>query len=248
MVVAGNRDELHARPATPLARWDRPDHVLSGRDLQSRGTWMGVSEEGRFAVVTNLRGHGIYQADRESRGALVSGLLTGQTHYDELSDSDLSSFNPFNLIVVDGEQAAFVTNQPQPLRCALAPGLYGLSNGALDEPWPKTLQLKSRLLDWLVRDGGQPEVLIEDLRDDLIPPIGIASVAPSDAAHEPRNSPIFIRHPIYGTRCSTVVAIDHAGAGIIVERRYSAAGTVSGETTLHFEWPSRPREAARGSA
>src|SRR3546814_7142869 len=49
LIAAGNRDELHARPAQPLARWDRPDHLLAGRDLQSGGTWLGVSEQGRFA-------------------------------------------------------------------------------------------------------------------------------------------------------------------------------------------------------
>src|SRR3546814_7425922 len=72
LIAAGNRDELHARPAQPLARWDRPDHLLAGRDLQSGGTWLGVSEQGRFAVVTNLRGYGAPEPGRASRGALVT--------------------------------------------------------------------------------------------------------------------------------------------------------------------------------
>src|SRR5690606_14493504 len=58
LVVAGNRDELHDRPTAPLARWEEADHLIAGRDLQSDGTWLGVSERGRFAVVTNLRGFG----------------------------------------------------------------------------------------------------------------------------------------------------------------------------------------------
>src|SRR5690242_20684083 len=91
MVVAGNRDELHARPATPLARWSEPDHVLAGKDLKSGGTWLGVSEQGRFAVITNLRGFGGLQGDRTSRGALVSGLLTGDPRYTNLSNVEVSS-------------------------------------------------------------------------------------------------------------------------------------------------------------
>ena len=53
LVVAGNRDELHARPTAALARWaDAP--VLAGRDLCSGGTWMGLGPDGRVAVVTNV--------------------------------------------------------------------------------------------------------------------------------------------------------------------------------------------------
>ena len=234
MVMAGNRDELHARPATPLARWASPDHVLSGRDLQSGGTWLGVSEQGRFAVITNLRGHGEPQPDRLSRGGLVSGFLTGQGPYARLENTDLSSFNPFNLILVDGDRASILTNQPEVLRSALAPGIYGLSNGSLDEPWPKTMQLKSRLLDWIVSGDSRPEILLHALRDDAVPKVGISPVAASDVELEPRNSPVFIRHPVYGTRCSTVVVIDNDGQGVIVERRYSPAGEATGETTLPF--------------
>lgn len=234
MVVAGNRDELHARPAAPLARWANPDHVLSGRDLQSGGTWLGVSEQGRFAVITNLRGHGELRPNRLSRGALVSDFLTGQGPYARLDNTDLSSFNPFNLILVDRDRASFLTNQPQAMRSALAPGIYGLSNGLLDEPWPKTMQLKSRLLDWIVSGDTRPEILLHALRNDAVPQVGISPAAASDVEMEPRNSPVFIRHPVYGTRCSTVVAIDDGGQGVIVERRYSPAGGTTGETTLPF--------------
>src|SRR3546814_14928386 len=81
LIAAGNRDELHARPAQPLARWDRPDHLLAGRDLQSGGTWLGVSEQGRFAVVTNLRGYGAPEPGRAARGALVPDPLSGKGRF-----------------------------------------------------------------------------------------------------------------------------------------------------------------------
>lgn len=237
VVAAGNRDELHARPADPLARWDRPDHVLAGRDLQSRGTWLGVSERGHFAVVTNLRGHGTPEGGRVSRGALVTAVLSGEGKYADPSDAELADFNPFNLIVAGLEHASFFSNQPASARCILAPGIYGLSNGALDEPWPKTMRLKSRLLEWIVRGIDAPEALLEDLREDTLPDVGVHSAVPSDVPLEPPLSPIFIRQPVYGTRCSTVVAIDHQGHGVIIERRYSPAGEATGETALRFSWP-----------
>ncbi len=232
LVMAGNRDELHARPAAPLARWtDRP-HVIAGCDLASGGAWLGVSEQGRFAVVTNLRGFGPPAADRVSRGALVADMLAG------IEPAPPDAFNPFNLIVADASGARFLTNRPAPLRAALAPGLYGLSNGPLDEPWPKTLRLKQLLLEWIVAGAGEPARLLDALGEEHLPSAGLAPDTPSDAPREPALSPIFIRDPVYGTRCGTVVAIDRAGRGMIVERRFDAAGAPTGETALAFAWPA----------
>ena len=59
----------------------------------------------------------------------------------------------------------------------------------------------------------------------------------SDVAQEPPFSPIFIRNPVYGTRCSTVVAIDDVGCGFIFERRFDASGEKEGETAMSFSWP-----------
>ena len=237
LVVAGNRDELHARPAAPLARWSAPAHVLAGRDLQSGGTWLGVSEQGRFAVVTNLRGHGGLEPDRVSRGALIAAFLAGQGPHADPSSADLAAFNPFNLIVADRARAHFVSNRPRDIRAELAPGIYGLSNGALDEPWPKTLQLKAAMLGWVVGGSERPEALLDPLREEQLAEVGIDSTVPSDVPQEPRCSPVFIRNPTYGTRCSTVVAIDADGAGTIIERRWTPEGEAAGDTRLAFSWP-----------
>lgn len=237
LVMAGNRDELHARPAAPLARWEHPDHVLAGRDLQSGGTWLGVSERGRFAVVTNLRGYGAPEPGRASRGALVTDLLSGSGSYADPGAARLSDFNPFNLIMADGGEARFLSNRPETIRSILAPGLYGLSNGTLDEPWPKTMRLKEILLDWIVAGASRPEALLDGLREETLPDIGLRPTVRSDIPQEPTLSPIFIRNPVYGTRCSTVVAIDDQGRGMIVERRYGPAGEAVGEMALPFSWP-----------
>jgi uncharacterized protein with NRDE domain len=237
LVVAGNRDELHARPALPLARWRRPKHLLAGRDLQSGGTWLGVSDRGRFAVITNLRGYGAPEPGLTSRGELVRDLLAGEGIYADLRAARLSDFNPFNLIIADGEQAHFLSNRPDEIRTLLAPGIYGLSNGALDEPWPKTMRLKELLLEWIVGSASRPEVLLDPLREESLPSVGVRTAVASDVALEPAVSPIFIRNPVYGTRCSTVVAIDCDGEGIIIERLYTPLGDQAGETALRFSWP-----------
>jgi uncharacterized protein with NRDE domain len=188
-------------------------------------------------VVTNLRGYGRPEAGRVSRGALVTNVLSQEGDYADLRDAELSDFNPFNLIVADRKRAHFLSNRPKDVRSLLAPGIYGLSNGALDEPWPKTMRLKEKLLEWIVAAATQPDVLLDDLRDESLPRVGIRSAVPSDVPQEPPLSPIFIRHPVYGTRCSTVVAIDDQGQGIIIERRYTPGGDEAGETGLSFSWP-----------
>ena len=230
LVLAGNRDEYHERPTQELNRWNGRDDLIAGRDLQSGGTWLGVSGHGRLAVITNLRGYD-NRPDRQSRGILVSDALAGKEQ-----QADLSVFNPFNLITVAWEGARFLTNRPQAVRSDLESGLYGLSNGAFDEPWPKTLHLKAMLLKWLVADDEKPEQLFDVLREEELSEAGIGPSVPSDVPQEPRQSPIFIRNPVYGTRSSTVVAIDNQGRGRIMEHRFSAAGEMMGAGSFDFLW------------
>src|SRR6188474_3860848 len=83
LIVAANRDEFHARPAAPAAFWEDQPGILAGRDLEARGTWMGISRGGKFAAVTNYRG-GTEPRAAQSRGSLVSAFLAnGQppAHY-----------------------------------------------------------------------------------------------------------------------------------------------------------------------
>lgn len=237
LVLIGNRDEYHARPAAPLARWqDKPD-ILAGRDLQSGGTWLGISDRGRCVVVTNLRGFGTAEPGRPSRGALVTDLLDG-------ADPDavaIDTYNPVNLIALDSERAHFFSNRPAAIRTALAPGLYGLSNGSLDEPWPKTMQLKSALLDWLTGPADQPALLFDALGEKRLPAIGLDPATPSDVPAEPNHSPVFILDPTYGTRCSSIVAVDRNGHGLFLERRFAADGTPTGDSEEGFAWPAANR-------
>jgi uncharacterized protein with NRDE domain len=237
LVVAGNRDELHTRPAQPLERWPENESVLAGRDLLSGGTWLGVSEQGRFAVITNLRGFGPPRPEAPSRGLLLKDMLLDTGSYIDPDDRALAAFSPFNMIRVQRSEAEFLTNQPTPVHRRLVPGIYGLSNGKLDAPWPKTVRLKTILTYWLSGNAVRPATLLDNLQEDRLAEPTELPIAPSDAPFEPRVSPIFIRNPVYGTRCGTVVAIDEQGQGIIIERRFDPTGTVTGETALPFVWP-----------
>lgn len=222
LVAAGNRDEAHARPSAPLARWGDGSGVIGGRDLLSGGMWLGVSEtHPRFAVVTNVTGQGPPDPNRASRGELVHDALVSRT---PSATREPDRYNPFNLIVVADGVAATRTNRPQSMTRSLSPGWHALSNGLLDAPWDRKERLTSAARTRLVEASARPEALLSVLDDR----------APTPAADVAR--PIFLLNPVYGTRCSTVVAVDRAGRGRIWERRFDAAGAVTGETEIGFDW------------
>ncbi|WP_310531092.1 NRDE family protein [Novosphingobium sp.] len=220
LVVAANRDEFHERPTAPLTLWD--DGTIAGRDLRAGGTWLGVNAAGRFALVTNHRVEGFPKPDRLTRGGLVTGWLKGEVL------GDTKAMNPFNLFCAGPGGLRFVTNWPQSSE-TLPPGVHGISNGPYDHPWPKAMQLSGALSNWLEGDAGLAHLFVA-LRDETArEPVDSRRTDP-----EPRLSGVFIKDPVYGTRCSTVIAVDATGLGRIIERRFDAAGIPSGETELAF--------------
>ena len=221
LVVVGNRDELHARAAAPLARWDDVPQVLAGRDLVSGGAWIGVSETGGFAVVTNVAGYPREPA-APSRGALVADYLSSGTLPNEQA---LGAFGGFSLITANGGTTAFRTNRPALERRTLAMGLHGIANGPLDAPEPRTRTLSAALGDWMATS--QPLDNLLGLLADQTPAVA-------------GERPVFICDRVYGTRCSTVVAVDADGAGVIIERRFGPSAVPDGETRLAFTWPRSP--------
>ena len=236
LVVIANRDEFHARPSAPLAGWGDGSGTIAGRDLRSGGTWLGIRPAaGRFALVTNRRGYGDPDPARASRGGLVVALLRDAGD-EETGPPALDRYNPFNVLAVAGGALRFLTNRPLPLSTPLPSGIYGLSNGALDEPWPKTLALKSALLAWLAADVDRFESLFGALAGERLPDAGIHPATASDVSAEPRDTAPFIRDARYGTRCSTVIAIDRDGHGRIVERRFGPDAVPAGDSSVGFRW------------
>ncbi len=241
LVLAGNRDEFHARPSAALARWPDAD-IIAGRDLEAGGTWLGVTAQSRCSVVTNVRNPRDAQAGL-SRGLLVTDYLT---HSDDAAmhamrlQSVAADYRPFNLLIFDADRAFHIGNRPRPALHALSDGIHGLSNAELDTPWPKTRRLCVRMREWIdadrgMTDAGDVTALFTALADEEIaadadlPDTGIG------LERERWLSSAFIRGESYGTRASTIVAIGHDGLGAIVERRFGPNGRFDGETRLPIE-------------
>ena len=237
LFIAANRDEFHSRPTTVAAPWPNYPDLLAGIDNVAGGTWLGITRQGKFGLLTNYRDMA-YDAQAVSRGALVADYLQGHETpqaYAELVAAQGNRYNGFNLIVGDLTQAFYVGNRHGDGHAVgLAPGRYVLSNHLLNTAWPKTQRLKERLDHYPLENIPKSVNPIFDIlkdqtvaQDDALPSTGLS------LERERLLSSPFIISPEYGTRCSTVVAINAAGRGFFSEITYDPQGT----PVERHDWP-----------
>lgn len=225
LVAIGNRDELHDRPTAALSRWEDGSSIIAGRDLLAGGTWFGVTDNGRFALLTNFRNPDGYEDRTRSRGAVVASMLNGS------EPSDIMLMKPFNAAVFSRNDARLLTNYPHAKSYALTSGIIGLSNGPHAAPWPKTVRLCAALESWMGQRNGDQKGLFEALRNEEP-----ALPGQSDDGPDGYLSPIFIRDARYGTRCSTAVIIRRDGRGVIEERGFDPEGRETATRHVSFTW------------
>jgi uncharacterized protein with NRDE domain len=132
----------------------------------------------------------------------------------------------------------------------LGPGLYGLSNAALDSPWPKLETLKLRLRRALgAQDGLQALVAdgLDALADRTPAPEHQLPHTGLPRERERQLSSAFIHiagdgvQTAYGTRCSTVVVVERCGRQRcvhIMERSFDVTGEVAGEVCITHTLPA----------
>ena len=231
LIVAANRDEFYARPTQPLAQWADAPQVYAGRDLEAGGTWLGISVDGRFAALTNIRDPN-QPLGRRSRGELVAQFLTGQASIEDYLfevAGRADEYGGFNLLVGDGQTLHYLnSSDPPPLQ--LSEGIYGLSNAGLDTPWPKLVKAKAALSVQL--DDPQPAALLGILEDAQTAPLADLPDTGVSLATETLLSSIFIASPTYGTRASTALIVNADGSRRIVEHSFGPYGGRLGEVDV----------------
>ncbi|GGC57614.1 NRDE family protein [Hoyosella rhizosphaerae] len=238
LIVAANRDEFYQRPTEPVHWWGTDPDVLAGRDVTAGGTWMGVTTEGRFAAVTNYR-DGVREAAARSRGELTSGFLLGRASPGDYANSVKESagdFAGFSLLISDGQELWCVTNKPTVHVQRVQPGVHGLSNGELNEPWPKVTTGIAALSSVAERDVSLNST------DDYMNVLADRTAA--DPAQLPTTgvgedfeyllSSRFIHFDSYGTRSSSVLKISADGALAMAERRFDSNGEFAGQTDVRY--------------
>lgn len=232
LLLAGNRDEFHARPTAALARWPDMRTIRAGRDLQSGGTWVGIDDRGRCAVVTNVRDPLAATSSGPSRGRLPIGFLAGDLEAGQHAHGLVATagdYAPFNLLIADADSCEYTGNHPRLEHRTIAPGIHGMSNGGFDVQWPKTRCLCAAMSKWSQTEATDPAPLWQALADERVATDAELPDTGVGIELERRLSPAFIRGPAYGTRASTIIAIDYEGRGYISERRFGPDGVLEGE-------------------
>jgi len=211
LVVAANRDEFHERPTegpalreVPISSPARPEQiarlgaqerrtrVVAPCDLRAGGSWLGVSESGLFAAITNRR---CDQPDpsRRSRGWLVMEALaepSAARAAERFARLPRASYNPFNLFVADAESAHLVTYDDVPQQRDLTPGPHVIGNLHPDESSPKLERLRAGVHAMVSGDAPSADAL--------------ADVCRTHVAGSPLESTC-VHAGAYGTRSSTLL-------------------------------------------
>ncbi|MDN3669687.1 NRDE family protein [Echinicola jeungdonensis] len=145
LILVANRDEFFERPTQGLHQW--PAGFFAGKDLKNGGTWMGFHPSGRFAAITNFRDLDHLKSNPISRGNLVKDFLEKEVDplaYLKEVEKFQDRFDGFNLLVGSGEHLFYMSNYKKGIE-EVKPGIHGLSNALLDDPWPKVKKAKSDL-------------------------------------------------------------------------------------------------------
>lgn len=235
LIVAANRDEFHERPSAPLAQWEGPEGIIGGRDLRAGGTWLAVDARRRFGVVTNFRDLQPPKPGAPSRGDLITGYLRqphGPQEFFTSLEPDATAYAGFNLLLADDRALWYASNRNEPFARALSPGIHGLSNQLLDTPWPKLVRVKRGFKAWLEASPAPSITALFEILNDRRPAADDEELPQTGLSPEWERivSAPFVRHPKYGTRCSTVLLLEPSGAMQLVERRFDAEGNQTGES------------------
>ncbi|KAA1173142.1 NRDE family protein [Marinobacter salinexigens] len=240
LVVAANRDEFFRRPTASMDWWttDQGQAVLSGRDLQSGGTWLAISREGIVSAVTNVR-EGTPEAGARSRGELpLSALYQSTDHLKAALASSSGHYSGFNLVRLTPAEGWYYSNRDAHPGRQVHRGLYGLSNHLLQTPWPKLLRLRQNV-GLAVRDASED---VSELHDKLIRLLQDTTTAPDHMLPDTGisldterflSSP-FIAGDHYGTRATTVVTVSRDGQIDVTEQSWGP-NAEKGDYR-HFDW------------
>jgi uncharacterized protein with NRDE domain len=219
LVLAANRDEFYARPATGPQVLRESPRAVGGRDVERGGTWMGVTNEGLFVGLTNQRGARGQGPAPRSRGevvlrALEAGSVEAVERYLDTLPGD--EFLPFNLLYGDAGTLRVAYARPGQRRLRredVPPGIHVLPNDVLDSPELPKVEHARRLAaevawrPWPELAAGLKGLLADSTLPALeqVPVPAVGEDLPRDFLRQLQA--LCIHTPLYGTRSSTIVAL-----------------------------------------
>lgn len=210
IAVAANRDEALDRPAKPPALIEEEPRIVAPLDAEAGGTWLGYNEDGLLVGLSN-RWSATDREGTRSRGLLVRDLLASDSataagsRVGEAVRSE--SYEPFNLLVADPEEA-LIFEWDDGLRSAeLDPGVHAMLNAGWDDRFVEMPGREELSAEQLANAG--------QLRAEL-------AVSTDETAEEwlDRAAAVLADHEYgvcvhrdgFGTRSCSLIALDSDGA------------------------------------
>jgi uncharacterized protein with NRDE domain len=218
VVLAANRDELYARATRPPERLG--DGIAGGVDVVSGGTWLALNRIGRFVAVTNQVALATPPPGLKSRGTVVKELAAARDPDAYVNAIDPRAYASMNLVWGDSEavRIAYIRREAGTRDVETLPaGIHVLANDRLKAPgFPRAVRLEKQIaaiadLAWDKLWPRLAQLLGDHSRVDLadVP----ASHLPPELARE--LTATCIHSERYGTRSSTLVAIDRGIAAYL---------------------------------
>lgn len=221
IAAAANRDEATGRPSRPPRIIGESPRVVAPQDEEAGGTWIGYNDAGLFVAITNRRRESAtasgdendevagFEADR-SRGLLVRDALTRESEREAISlvRDELAGreYDGFNLVVADAADATLLEWDGVLRATHFDPGVHAVVNAGYNEAAPKAARIR--------------EAVRPDLEPDGASASNGADASDASAWFE-RAKGVLRDHDLevcvhgdgFGTRSSSLVAIDAAGEG-----------------------------------
>ena len=233
LVLISNRDEYFARDTLAAAPWTDDPNVFGGRDGLRGGTWLGITEDGRLAAITNYRNGPLRDGmiSPQSRGDLTANWLkhnmTANTAEEFLKSINCKDYDGYNLIVGTIQSGLWFTSNfvDNGAVKRVEPGIHGVANQFFNAPdWPKVDKAKQNL-EMMLRENNLDQdklterlfqILENDKMYDELPDTGIGIEL------ERLFSSMFVKADAYdyGTRASTVIIANKNGEIRFVERTF----------------------------
>ncbi|KAH7175429.1 NRDE protein-domain-containing protein [Dactylonectria macrodidyma] len=210
LVLIDNRDEYILRPTSRPHWWSHGTsgrQVLSSRDLQraEKGTWLGLTNDGFLAVLTNYREvqlddvkHPVHAV--KSRGGMVTAWLGGLPEEDVtdnvhrlVKDGGVKGVGGFSMVCSKLRKKspgiAIVSNRcggvdDVPIVGKERGEIWGLSNAAFDasgtaEEWPK-IKIGKELLNDVINESVSNKSSQEELITRLFSVLDKETLPPQD--------------------------------------------------------------------
>ncbi|UJF15787.1 NRDE family protein [Jeotgalibaca sp. MA1X17-3] len=242
LILAANRDELYERPTAPANFWKEFPDLLAGKDLQAKGTWLGITKTGKIAAITNC-----YDAEtlnsttqKNSRGKIIIDYLTSKktaTQYLEQLITKKNQYLPFNVLLGDINKFYHFNSQNQSYTL-LPKGTHSLSNATINTPWLKVTNTKEKLNMIIDTSNHYADQLFQMMMNQTPAPDQQLPDISLPIAIKRKVSANFIDTENFGTRSTTLILVDHNNMVTFIERTYDSKNN-SQDHSYHFQVSER---------